>query len=160
MGPPGDADDWLALTDDVLSVDDVSRWVVRPDCGGIVVFAGTVRDHADGRTNVTKLEYEAYAEQVVPKLAELAAEARRRWPQIGRLALLHRRGELLLEEVSVIAAVSTPHRGDAFDACRWCIDTLKQAVPIWKRETWEGGSDWGTGAAEIQAVDAGGESQR
>jgi molybdopterin synthase catalytic subunit len=82
----------------------------------------------------------------------VAAEARRRWPTIDRVALLHRTGDLALSETSVVVVVSSPHRDDAFEAARYCIDTLKQAVPIWKREHWEGGSDWGTGANPVRAV--------
>lgn len=145
-------DDWIGLTADALPVADVAAWVVQPHCGAFVLFAGTVRDHAEGRAGVTSLEYEAYAEQAEARLAAIADEARRRWPDIGRLALLHRTGELALSEVSVVVAVSTPHRGEAFEAGRWCIDTLKTTVPIWKRETWEDGADWATGARSIEEV--------
>ena len=79
------------------------------ECGGIVTFCGTVRDHSDGRAAVTSLEYEAYEEQVVPRLSAVASAARARWPQIGRLALLHRVGRLEVGEVAVVVAASTPH---------------------------------------------------
>jgi molybdopterin synthase catalytic subunit len=72
----------------------------------------------------------------------VAATARTRWPQIGRLALLHRVGRLVVGEVAVVVVASTPHRAEAFAAAQFCIDTLKHTVPIWKRETWEGGADW------------------
>ena len=110
-----------------------------------MVFLGVVRDHADGRSGVTGLTYEAYEEEAVTKLAAVAAEARRQWPVIDRVALLHRIGDLELSEASVAVVVSSPHRAEAFEAARYCIDTLKESVPIWKREHWEGGSDWGTG---------------
>ena len=77
----------------------VYDWAVRPDCGAVVLFSGTVRDHAEGRAGVTHLEYEAYEEQVVPRLAAIAAETRRRWPTIGRIALLHRTGPLAIGEI-------------------------------------------------------------
>jgi molybdopterin synthase catalytic subunit len=127
-------------------------WVVRPDCGAQVLFSGTVRDHAEGRSGVSQLEYEAYVEQVEPRLAQIASEARRRWPMVGRLVLLHRTGILALGECSVLVIVSSPHRAEAFEAARWSIDTLKATVPIWKRETWDGGSDWGLCAHDVAEV--------
>jgi molybdopterin synthase catalytic subunit len=150
--PPDHVGDWLALTAEPLPVDAAFRWAVRPDCGAVVVFAGTVRDHAEGRTGVTLLEYEAYDEQVEPRLAAIVQEVRARWPDVGRIALLHRVGPLALEEVSVVAVVSAPHRPEAFAAARFAIDTLKATVPIWKRETWEGGVDWGTCAHDVSDV--------
>lgn len=152
MYAPANADDWVALTADPLSVGAVAAWAPRPHCGAYVVFAGTVRDHAEGRAGVTSLEYEAYAEQAEARMHAIVAEARRRWPDIGRAAVLHRTGVLPLEEVSVVVAVSTPHRGDAFEAARWCIDTLKATVPIWKREVWKEGADWGTGARDVEEL--------
>ncbi len=139
-GPVGA--DWIAVSDKGLPVDAVWRWANLPGCGGIVTFCGTVRDHSAGREGVTLLEYEAYEEHVVPRLAEVAGAARRRWPEIGRLVLLHRVGRLEVGEVAVVVAASTPHRAEAFAAAQFCIDTLKQTVPIWKHETWAGGSDW------------------
>jgi molybdopterin synthase catalytic subunit len=147
-----EADDWIGLTTDVLTIDEPSRWAVRPDCGAVVVFAGTVRDHAEGRDGVTGLEYEAYDAHVLPRLQAIIDEARRQWPTIGRVALLHRTGPLALGDVSVIVAVSAPHRGEAFDAAEWAIDTLKVTVPIWKRESWEAGSAWGTDAHPVENV--------
>jgi molybdopterin synthase catalytic subunit len=149
--PPSGVDTWVALTDQPLPVGAAADWAVRPDCGAMVLFSGTVRDHAEHRTNVTKLVYEAYAEQVEPRLEAIAEEARKRWP-VGRLALLHRTGELGLGESSVVVVASSPHRGEAFDAARYCIDTLKATVPIWKRETWEGGEDWGLCAHDVVEV--------
>ena len=111
-----------------------------------------VRDHAEGRSGVSRLEYEAYVEQVEPRLARIAEEARLKWPMIGRLVLLHRIGMLALGECSVIVVASSPHRAEAFESARWCIDTLKASVPIWKRETWRDGSDWALGAHELTEV--------
>jgi molybdopterin synthase catalytic subunit len=149
---PDTGDDWLGLTDAELPIGEMYQWCVRPDCGAVVLFSGTVRDHADGRTGVTHLEYEAYDEMVVPKLSEIAAETRARWTDVGRIALVHRVGRLDLGESSVVAAVSAPHRPEAFAAARFAIDALKVSVPVWKREVWPGGSDWGTNAADL--VDA------
>jgi molybdopterin synthase catalytic subunit len=134
-------------------------WATLPACGAQVVFSGTVRDHAEGRSGVSRIEYEAYSEQVEPRLADIAGEARHRWPTLGRIALLHRVGELSLGECSVLVVVSAPHRAEAFDAARWTIDTLKEVVPIWKRETWEGGVGWGTGAHDLTEI-AGAEPDR
>ncbi|HEX2041327.1 MAG TPA: molybdenum cofactor biosynthesis protein MoaE [Acidimicrobiales bacterium] len=146
------ADDWVALGDEPLPVAAALEWAVRPDCGAVVVFTGTVRDHADGRANVTALEYEAYEEEAGPRMAAIVAEAHRRWPALGRLALLHRTGKLAVTEASVVVVVSAPHRPEAFAAARWCIDTLKATVPIWKRETWDGGEDWSSCAHPVAEV--------
>jgi molybdopterin synthase catalytic subunit len=150
---PAHGDDWIGLGVEPLPVEAALAWTVRPDCGAQVLFSGTVRDHAEGRPGVSELEYEAYAEQVEPRLARIAGEARQRWPVLGRVVLLHRVGVLHLGECSVVVVVSAPHRHEAFVAARWCIDTLKSTVPIWKRETWEGGVDWGTGAQDVAEVE-------
>ena len=147
--PPVDGDDWLGLTDAALPIGDMYEWCVKPECGAVVLFSGTVRDHAEGRTDVRRLEYEAYDEMVVPKLAEIAAEARVRWSTIGRIVLVHRVGALELGESSVVAAVSAPHRGEAFAAARYAIDALKVSVPVWKREVWAQGSEWATNAQQL-----------
>jgi molybdopterin synthase catalytic subunit len=150
--PPDSGDDWLGLTDATLPIGAIYDWCVRPDCGAVVLFSGTVRDHADGRSDVQYLEYEAYEEMVVPKLAEIAAETRARFPQVGRIAMIHRVGRLELGESSVVTAVSSPHRPEAFVAARFAIDALKVSVPVWKREVWPDGSDWGTNAADLVDV--------
>ena len=151
--PAPDRDDWCALTEHVLPVGGVYDWAVRPDCGAVVLFSGTVRDHADGRPGVSLLEYEAYEGQVIPRLEAIIATARGRWP-IGRMALLHRVGPLQLGESSVLVAVSSAHRGEAFDAARFGIDALKACVPIWKKEHWDGGVDWGLAATDITEAEA------
>ena len=107
-----------------------------------MAFTGTVRDHADGRDQVESLEYEAYEEQAVPKMASIAAVARDKWPSLGRVAMLHRVGRLEVGEAAVVVAVSAPHRDEAFEAARFCIDTLKAEAPIWKKERWADGEDW------------------
>jgi molybdopterin synthase catalytic subunit len=86
---------------------------------------------------------------VVPKLAEIAAEARARWPMTGRVVLVHRIGTLELGESSVVVAVSSPHRAEAFAAARYAIDALKVSVPVWKREVWAEGSEWATNAQQL-----------
>jgi len=146
--PPAIGNSWLGLTSDPLPVAAAYDWAVLPSCGAVVLFSGTVRDHAVDehgvlRDSVQSLTYEAYESQVVPRFEAIAAELRQRWPQTGRLALLHRLGTLALGESSVIAVVSAPHRGDAFEAARFAIDALKLSAPIWKHEIWSGGADWG-----------------
>src|SRR5215203_3943068 len=100
--PPETGDDWLALTADELPVAEAYAWAVRPDCGAVVLFSGTVRDHADGRDGVEHLVYEAYDDAVVPRLAAIATEARSRWPSLGRIAILHRTGRIEVGESSVL----------------------------------------------------------
>lgn len=139
---PPDAPDWVLISAEPLPVAEALAWAPLAGCGGTVLFAGTVRDHAEGRPGVERLEYEAYEQGAVRVLGELAVTARRRWPMLGRVALLHRVGALSVGEVAVVVVVSAPHRNEAFEAARWCIDTLKETAPIWKLETWSEGSDW------------------
>jgi len=145
-------DNWLELTPDPLSSERALEWVERPACGGVVCFVGLVRDHADGRTGVRSIDYEAYTLQVLPRFEAIAAAARERWPDIGRIVVCHRVGHVQLGEASVVVAVSTPHRAQAFEACRFIIDTLKETTPIWKRENWEGGTDWSSAARPVKPV--------
>lgn len=107
--------------------------------GAVCSFLGTVRE-LTGDRRTASLDYEAYPEMAEKKMAELEAEARQRWPIID-VALVHRVGHLDLGEISVVVAVSCPHRDQAFEACRWLIDTLKQVVPIWKKELWADGTE-------------------
>ena len=149
-----DADCWIAISDRVLPADEATTWATIPRCGGVVTFIGTVRDHADGRQDVTALEYEAYERPALDAMRAIAAEARRRWPDLGRIALLHRIGRLAVGERAVVVVASAPHRGVAFDAAEWAIDTLKEAVPIWKKEEWAAGSDWAHNAVPISSLKA------
>jgi molybdopterin synthase catalytic subunit len=146
---PARGDDWVALSAETLPVAEASAWVVRQDCGATVTFTGTARDHAVGRPGVHRLEYEAYEEQVGPRLQALIGELRARWPAVGRVALLHRTGVVALGEAAVVVAVSSPHRAEAFEAARYAIDELKRTAPIWKREAWADGESWGL---EAQAL--------
>lgn len=138
----------MGITDHVLPVGAVYDWCLQPQCGAVVLFSGTVRDHSvddagNLRSEVSHLTYEAYDSQVVPAFAAIEAELRQRWPHTGRVALLHRTGRLELMESSVLAAVSAPHRSEAFEAARFAIDALKASAPIWKHEVWADGTDWG-----------------
>jgi molybdopterin synthase catalytic subunit len=151
--PPSDGD-WIAVTSEPLPIDSATAWATTPGSGAVVVFLGVVRDNSEGRDGVRGLTYEAYEAEATGRLRAVADDARRRWPVIERLALLHRVGDLALSEASVAVVASSPHRPEAFDAARFCIDTLKETVPIWKREHWAGGSDWGQCAHDIRPVGA------
>ena len=142
-------DDRVELSDLALDVGELYQWVVAPGCGAVVLFSGTVRDHADGRAGVVSLAYEAYSDVARQKMTEVIAEARRRYPTVGRIAVAHRVGELTVTESSVVVAVSAPHRPEAFDAARFCIDAIKSSVPIWKKERWVDGDDWVANAVEL-----------
>ena len=151
MRPPDTGDEWLALTDESLAVGEAYEWCVRGDCGAVVVFSGTVRDHAvdengEVRHGVGHLTYEAYETQVIPRLDAIAREVRRRWPTSGRVVLWHRIGRIELGESSVVVAVATPHRPEAFVAAQYAIDAVKASAPIWKHEEWQDGEAWGTNA--------------
>jgi molybdopterin synthase catalytic subunit len=149
---PEAADDWVELARPPLPVADASAWAVRPGCGAVVSFSGTARDQADGRDGVLGLEYEAYDDPAVARMRAIVAEARARWPQVGRIALIHAVGTVLVGESAVVVVVSAPHRAEAFEAARFAIDALKATVPIWKRETWADGEDWGLGTQGLVEV--------
>lgn len=146
-------DTWIELTERELPVGETYEWALLPSCGAVVLFSGTVRDHSEGRVGVQTLAYEAYEEEVVPKCEAIVVEMRRQWPDIGRVALLHRIGELQLTESSVLVVVSSPHRPTAFEAARFGIDALKSTVPIWKRESWGEGEDWAQSAQHITTIE-------
>jgi len=113
---------------------------MSPDSGGIDVFIGTVRNVTKGKT-VVKLEFEAYEKMALAEMEKIAAYACNTWP-VKKLLIHHRTGVLAVGEVPVVIAVSAAHRDAAFEACRYVIDTLKQTVPIWKKEIFEDGEVW------------------
>lgn len=152
LSPPDTGDTWLGLSSDPLPSTEVAAWAVLPDCGAVVQFSGTARDHSADRPGVDLLHYEAYEEVVEPRLHAIAAEMRRRWNDLGRVAMLHRVGPVAVGDPAVVVAVSSPHRVAAFEAARFAIDTLKTTVPIWKRERWQGGESWGLEAQHITDV--------
>jgi molybdopterin synthase catalytic subunit len=151
-GPSSDAREWVALTSGDLPTGDAIEWATTPAAGAVVMFAGVVRDHAHGRQGVHAMTYEAYDEPATRAMREIAGELRRRWPDVERVALLHRVGDLELSETSVLVVVSSPHRRTAFEAASFAIDTLKETVPIWKQEHWSGGSDWAVEQHPIRPV--------
>jgi len=141
--PPIDSDDWLDLLTTPLNVAEAVAFVTSPKAGGIDIFLGITRAaiSSDGRA-LLALDYQAYESMARRQLAELAEQARRQWPVI-RVAILHRTGRVPIGEASVLIAVSTPHRAQAFEACRRIIDQLKKEVTIWKQEVWaDGSSGW------------------
>jgi molybdopterin synthase catalytic subunit len=131
----------IRLTHEPIDYHALTEQVRRADCGGVVLFLGTVRDLTDGKVT-TALDYEAYPGMAEKKMAEIEQDTRARWP-VGEMAMVHRLGRLDVSAVSVAVAVSCPHRAEAFAACRHAIDRLKELVPIWKKENWaDGGSEW------------------
>jgi molybdopterin synthase catalytic subunit len=129
------------ITAQPIDTESLLREVASHKAGAVVLFLGTTRALTDGRRTVS-LDYECHVEMARDKLAELETEARRRWPLVA-CAIVHRIGHVPLGEASVAVAVSTPHRNDAFCAGQWLIDTLKEVVPIWKKENWaDGTSQW------------------
>jgi molybdopterin synthase catalytic subunit len=138
-GPPPSCD-LIAIVQTPLDLGAAARFVADPSAGGIDIFLGTTRNEtgADGQP-LLALDYESYTEMAEQQLRDLARAARERFP-IVKLAMLHRTGRVALAEASVIIAVSCPHRGEAFDACRFLIDALKKDVAIWKKEIWSDGS--------------------
>jgi molybdopterin synthase catalytic subunit len=124
-----------------IDVQEVLRSVAHPSAGGIDIFLGTTRDHSLGR-GVAYLEYEVYEPMARKVMEEIAANAAARW-QLHKVSIVHRSGRVGIGEASVVIAVSSSHRREAFEACRYCIDTLKQTVPIWKKEVFSDGSvEW------------------
>ncbi len=142
----------VQLVTDKIDLDAVLQAVEDVSSGGVVLFLGRVRDHAEGRA-VIQMDYEAYADMAVRQMEAIAREVRRRWP-VRKVALVHRTGRLQLGEVSVAIAVASPHRRDAFEACRYAIDTLKETVPIWKKEYFADGEAWVEGVVpKVGAAD-------
>ena len=131
--------DWVQLHDQPIALAAVIQFVTDAEAGGIAVFLGTTRAETNpSGAPLTALDYEAYEPMARRQMHDLAAATRQTWP-VRRLAILHRTGRVPVGEPSVIIAVATPHRGDAFDACRGIIDSLKADIAIWKKEVWQDG---------------------
>ncbi|WP_013320964.1 molybdenum cofactor biosynthesis protein MoaE [Gloeothece verrucosa] len=144
------AKDSLKISFAPLSVDEVYRLADDAANGAIVMMSGTVRNQTDGKA-VIYLEYQAYEPMAREIFRAIAAQIRQRWPEVNRVVIHHRIGKLEIGEISVLVAVGCPHRGEAFEACRYAIDTLKHNAPIWKKEFWrDGASQWvSIGACEV-----------
>jgi len=130
----------ISITGEPLDRNALIAAVSHPSVGGIAVFEGVVRDHARGK-EIRYLEYDVYPEMAIKQIRTIIDEAQRRWGT-GRVAVAHRVGRLEIGETSVIVVVATPHRAEAFEACRYIIDTLKTTVPIWKKEVATSGEEW------------------
>ncbi len=131
---------YVAVTEDPIRPEELVGLVRDTRAGAVVTFAGTVREWTGGR-RTCYLEYEAYREMAEAKLREIAHQIQAAWGPL-KVAIVHRTGHLDLGETSVFIAVAAPHRGPAFDACRYAIETLKKTVPIWKKEVWDDGTAW------------------
>lgn len=130
-----------SLTHAPLDTPALAAALRRPDCGAVLTFEGTTRDHHDGR-RVTRLAYEAYEPMALRELESLERESCERFAIVA-CAIAHRLGEVPPTEASVVVVVASHHRGPAFDACRWVMDELKRRVPIWKKERYDdGGAEW------------------
>jgi molybdopterin synthase catalytic subunit len=146
----------VALTQERIDAEKLIAEAKRGEDGAVVVFDGIVRNNTRGRATLY-LDYEAYEEMALKQMRRLAAEARERFG-VRQVTMVHRLGRLGIGETSVLIVVASAHRAQAFEACRWAIDTLKQTVPIWKKETFADGAVWAAGEpfpAEI-ALNSGG----
>ena len=130
----------IQISPSTLNTQSAIDWIISPESGGIDVFIGTVRNQTKGK-NVTRLEFEAYEPMALSEMEKIAVQAFEQWP-VQKILIHHRTGILQIGEIPVIIAVSAAHRAAAFDACRYIIDTLKQTVPIWKKEFFEDGEIW------------------
>lgn len=149
MSEAAKTDPWVELTEEEISAAALRGRVLSPSSGAVATFEGTVRDHHEGKA-VAYLEYEAYVPMAEAELRSVAAEALERW-DVEAVAVTHRFGRLEIGDVAVAIAVGAAHRGPAFDALRYVIDTLKERVPIWKRETGPDGTFWIEGPDHVSA---------
>ena len=133
----------IKIIKEKINIEEILHSVSDPSAGGIDVFIGTTRDHSNGK-KVLSLNYEAYQPMALKMMNEIAEEAKQRW-HLNRISMVHRIGGVAIGEASVVIAVSSAHRKEAFDACRYLIDTLKTSVPIWKKETFTDGEAWADG---------------
>ncbi|MFC0184579.1 molybdopterin synthase subunit MoaE [Pseudarcicella hirudinis] len=130
----------IAITDQHINIPSCIEAAQSDRAGAVDIFIGTVRNHNNSK-EVVRLEYETYDAMAVKKMEELANQARERW-DIEKIVIVHRKGVLTIGDVAVVIAVSTPHRAASFEACQWLIDTLKEVVPIWKKEIYQNGEEW------------------
>ncbi len=164
---------WIGISSQPLPVSEAMQWAGSdPGCGALVSFAGNARNspgrlpddsptggsqipensEPPSQKEVTALVYEAYESEVLPRLEALAKKVIEKWPDIARLALLHRTGTLQTGETAVLVIAAAPHRQSAFEAAKYGIDTLKATMPIWKKEIFEDGESWGLTAQHIEEL--------
>lgn len=130
----------ISITSDPIDFNSAYKYLLTAEAGAIDFFFGIVRNNTNAKA-VDHLEYEAYDSMAINEMQKIADEATRRWPVL-KYIVVHRKGELRIGETAVLIGVATPHRADAFDACRYIIDTIKQTVPIWKKEFFDDGDVW------------------
>ncbi|XP_068105538.1 molybdopterin synthase catalytic subunit-like [Hyperolius riggenbachi] len=136
MGDTEEPQEYIRISSEKLSADEVSQLVISPSCGAVSIFIGTTRNNFEGK-KVVSLEYESYVPMAEMEIKKIASEIRQQWPSVKHIAVHHRLGLVPVTEASVAIAISSPHRGDAQDAVKYCINTLKATVPIWKKELYE-----------------------
>ncbi len=129
----------IKISNQPLSISN-AEWVISPDCGGVDIFVGTVREQTQGR-KVLRLEFESYESMAVKEMQKIAEYIKEKY-SARKVLIHHRTGVLQVNDIAVLIAVSTAHRDAAFLACRYAIDTLKETVPIWKKEIFEDGEVW------------------
>ncbi|MFQ5913203.1 MAG: molybdenum cofactor biosynthesis protein MoaE [Nitrospinota bacterium] len=139
------------ISETPIDVDELHRAVSGPGQGALVDFFGIVRDHARGR-KVVELEYHAYKPMAEKKLRQIGSEISEKWG-IGDVAIVHRVGRMKVGDTAVVISVASPHRAEAFAACKYAIDRIKQIVPIWKKEYGEDGAEW-VEECEVSVEDA------
>ena len=144
--------DQYVVTADALDAAKIAAQVQTSGCGAVATFVGLVRDHNAGR-QVLWLDYEAYAPLAIATFERIGVEAAGRWPAV-RLAIHHRTGRVEIGEASVVIIAASPHRADAFSACRYAIERVKQVAPVWKHEHFVGGDVWIEGAVADPQDDA------
>jgi molybdopterin converting factor subunit 1 len=148
-GEGGSADPQTGLfriTTEPMQAQELADLVRRDESGAIALFYGVVRNNSEGR-DVERLEYEAHETMALRKMREVAEATKRRFPTISEIGVWHRIGTLEIGETSLLVAVASPHRAEAFEACHWAVDRVKEVVPVWKKEHWAGGSAWVEGHA-------------
>lgn len=128
------------LTEQPISIEEVTNKVKRPEAGAVTTFTGTVREWTNGKRTI-KLKYEAYPSMAVKQLEAIDAEVKEKWPET-MTAITHRTGTLHITDIAVVIAVSSPHRRSAYEANEYMIERIKEIVPIWKKEYWEDGTAW------------------
>ncbi|XP_066474395.1 molybdopterin synthase catalytic subunit-like [Tiliqua scincoides] len=132
---------FITLNYKKLSADEISALVISPCCGAVTLFVGTTRNNFEGR-KVVQLEYEAYTSMAEAEIKKICTDIRLKWPSVKHIAIQHRLGLVPISEASVMVAISSPHRAESLEAVKYCINTLKATVPIWKKEVYEEDYSW------------------
>jgi molybdopterin synthase catalytic subunit len=134
-------EDIFEITREPIDKQGLEQRLLTGASGAMVTFDGVVRNQTAGR-RVISLQYDAYVPMAIKEMSRIGDEVRERWPEVDRIGIIHRFGELKISESSVVIVITSPHRRLAFEACHYAIDRLKQTVPIWKKEVFEDGEEW------------------